>query len=214
MHAFERRHFRLYCIHHMNFTVSFEVHSQGWPIETSPQSNSMRRKTHGKKLFSRVSSQFFWSPSSRGDAPPAIVDTSAPTVSSVIPLDSATAVPINGYVTATFSEAMKPDTITVGTFTVVGTTAAAGAVTLNAAGTTAIFTPTANLAGNTVYTATITTGAPRPSRQCPFEQLCVDIHYQCDRNGQPTSRKPQNGRGFRASLKIRHFDDRYHGHYG
>ena len=86
-------------------------------------------------------------------------DTTAPTVISVIPENASTAVPINGYITATFSEAMKPATIDTTTFTVVGSTAAAGAVVLNAAGTTAIFTPSANLANNTVYTATITIGA-------------------------------------------------------
>jgi len=86
-------------------------------------------------------------------------DTAAPTVSSVIPENASAAVPINGYVTATFSEAMKPATIDATSFTVVGATAAAGTVVLNAAGTTAIFTPTANLASNTLYTATITTGA-------------------------------------------------------
>jgi hypothetical protein len=94
-----------------------------------------------------------------GCAPPEVGDTTAPTVSSVIPVTGATAVPINGYITATFSEAMDPDTVTTTTFTVVGSSAAAGIVTLNTAGTTAIFTPSANLENNTVYTATITTGA-------------------------------------------------------
>jgi hypothetical protein len=86
-------------------------------------------------------------------------DVTAPTVSSVIPLDASTAVPINGYITATFSEAMKPETINATTFTVVGSAAATGTITLNPAGSTAIFTPSANLMSNTVYTATITTGA-------------------------------------------------------
>jgi hypothetical protein len=86
-------------------------------------------------------------------------DVTAPTVVSVIPLDAATAVPINGYVTVTFSEEMKPETINTTTFTVVGPAAAVGTVILNPAGTTAIFTPSANLLSNTVYTATITTGA-------------------------------------------------------
>ncbi|MCX7027607.1 MAG: ice-binding family protein [Spirochaetes bacterium] len=92
-------------------------------------------------------------------AQPVVGDTTAPTVTSVIPLTTSVAVPINGYITATFSEAMNPATITSTSFTVVGTTAAAGTVTLNPAGTTVIFTPSANLANNTVYTATITTGA-------------------------------------------------------
>ena len=86
-------------------------------------------------------------------------DITAPTVISVIPLDASMAVPINGYVTATFSEAMNPDTINTATFTVVGDTAAAGTIVLNPASSTAIFTPSANLKSNTLYTATITTGA-------------------------------------------------------
>ena len=86
-------------------------------------------------------------------------DTTAPIILSVIPENEFTAVPVNGYITATFSEAMKPTTIDTTTFTVVGPTAAAGSVVLNPAGTTATFTPTINLANNTLYTATITTGA-------------------------------------------------------
>jgi hypothetical protein len=86
-------------------------------------------------------------------------DVTAPVVSSTVPAASATGVAVNSYITATFSEAMKPTTITSGTFTVVGSTAAAGTISLNSAGTTAIFTPSSNLANNTVYTATITTGA-------------------------------------------------------
>jgi hypothetical protein len=94
-----------------------------------------------------------------GCSQPVIGDTTAPTVISVIPVNVSTAVPINGYITATFSEAMKSETINTTTFTVVGSTAAAGSIILNSSGTTAIFTPSANLSINTVYTATITIGA-------------------------------------------------------
>ena len=92
-------------------------------------------------------------------SPAAGGDVTAPTVNSVTPGNASVAAPINGYVTATFSEAMNASTITVDTFTVVGSTAATGTVTLNPAGTTAIFTPSANLSINTLYTATITTGS-------------------------------------------------------
>lgn len=94
-----------------------------------------------------------------GCAQPDPGDTTGPVVTSVIPMAASTAVPINGYVTATFSEAMDPATLDADTFTVNGAAAASGTITLNQAGTTAIFTPSANLANNTVYTATITTGA-------------------------------------------------------
>ena len=91
---------------------------------------------------------------SGGGAP----DTTAPTVSSTIPADTATGVAINQNITATFSEAMDPTTITSTTFTVMqGATPVPGAVTY--VGTVATFNPTSDLTPNTVVTATITTGA-------------------------------------------------------
>ena len=89
----------------------------------------------------------------------ATADTTAPTVSSTIPADLATGVVIDGNVTATFSEPMDAATITSTTFTLAapGPVAVAGTVTY--AGTVATLNPTVNLATNTVFTATITTGA-------------------------------------------------------
>jgi hypothetical protein len=88
----------------------------------------------------------------------AVPDTTAPTVSSTVPANAAMGVAINSAITATFSEAMDPLTITTVTFTLKqGTTPVAGAVTY--AGVIATFTPAANLAASTNYTATITTGA-------------------------------------------------------
>jgi len=85
-------------------------------------------------------------------------DTTPPTVSSTDPVNAATGVPINRKIAAAFSEAMDPSTITMTTFTLKqGATPVAGAVTY--AGVTATFTPSSNLAANTIYTATITTGA-------------------------------------------------------
>jgi len=82
-----------------------------------------------------------------------------PTVISTVPANGATAVPINQVLTATFSTAMNCATLTSTTFTVAGpgTTAVAGTVTCT--GAVATFTPSANLANNILYTATITTGA-------------------------------------------------------
>ncbi len=81
-----------------------------------------------------------------------------PTVTSVDPVNNAINVVINGKISAGFSVAMDPSTITASTFTLrQGTTAVAGAV--GSTGTTATFTPAANLTVGTVYTATITTGA-------------------------------------------------------
>jgi hypothetical protein len=89
--------------------------------------------------------------------------TAAPMVVSTVPANGTSAVPINTIVTATFSRVMDPATITGSTFKLTGpgVTSVAGAVTY--AGTTATFTPTALLVANTLYTATITTGAKDPS---------------------------------------------------
>ena len=85
-------------------------------------------------------------------------DVTPPTVISTDPLNAATAVPIDEIITASWSEAMDPLTITTATFTVKdGATAVVGTVTY--VGTTATFSPTANLASNTTYTATITIGS-------------------------------------------------------
>jgi len=84
-----------------------------------------------------------------------------PTVISTVPANLAVNVPINQALSATFSVAMTPATINATTFTLTGpgTTAVTGAVAYVAAGSTATFTPTASLSPNTLYTATITTGA-------------------------------------------------------
>jgi ketosteroid isomerase-like protein len=109
--------------------------------------------------------------SSQGNALPAnyvwsfttgvAANATAPTVTSTDPANIATGVPLNQKVAATFSTFMDPSTISaVGTFTVaatVGGAAVPGSVSY--AGETAIFTPTANLAASTQYTATITTAA-------------------------------------------------------
>lgn len=84
-----------------------------------------------------------------------------PTVTSTIPHDAASGVPLNQIVSATFSVPMNPATINSTNFTLTGpgATAVPGLVAYAAVGNTLIFTPTANLAPSTVYTATITTGA-------------------------------------------------------
>ena len=92
-----------------------------------------------------------------------VANATAPTVVSTDPVDVATLVPLNQRITATFSKAMDPATISAaGTFTVVVTVGAVpvpGAVTYDTASETAIFTPTANLAASTQFTATISNAA-------------------------------------------------------
>jgi len=83
----------------------------------------------------------------------------APTVLTTDPITNATGVSVTKTVTANFSVAMDPLTLTTTTFTLKqGLTSVVGVVTYT--GTTASFNPTlAALLPNTVYTATITTGA-------------------------------------------------------
>lgn len=81
-----------------------------------------------------------------------------PSVISTVPANTASGVAINSKVLATFSEPMDPLTITATTFTLKqGLNSISGTVTYT--GLIATFTPAANLAANTVYNATITTGA-------------------------------------------------------
>jgi hypothetical protein len=84
-----------------------------------------------------------------------------PTVISVAPPNLASGICPNTVVTATFSEAMKSSTINTTTFKLTGpgTTPVAGTVTYVASSDVATFTPNSPLALNTLYTATITTGA-------------------------------------------------------
>jgi len=84
-------------------------------------------------------------------------DVTPPTVSSVSPAGGATGVALNAKISATFSEAMDSTTIVAANFTI--SPSVAGTVTYNAASMTATFSPTANLAASTAYTATVKTGA-------------------------------------------------------
>jgi hypothetical protein len=87
-----------------------------------------------------------------------VADIIAPTVTVTSPLNNATAVALNKQVTATFSEAMNPLTISTVSFVVKqGAVPVLGTVTY--LGTTATFSPLVNLSPSTIYTATITTEA-------------------------------------------------------
>jgi Ice-binding-like/Bacterial Ig-like domain len=84
-----------------------------------------------------------------------------PTVVSAAPPNGTVGVCPNTVAVATFSEAMNPSTISATTFTLTGPAAASvtGQVVYDAPDYVATFTPASNLALNTTYTATITTGA-------------------------------------------------------
>ena len=84
-------------------------------------------------------------------------DTTPPVVLSINPPNYSTTVPVYSTVTATFSEAIDPATVTATSFTLMdGTTPVPGTVTYS--GDTATFTPAVSLSPSTVYMATITTG--------------------------------------------------------
>ena len=81
-----------------------------------------------------------------------------PMVIATDPAGDATEVVLDQKIAATFSEPMNPSTLNATTFTLrQGTVALAGVV--STAGATAKFSPSANLAAGTTFTATITTGA-------------------------------------------------------
>lgn len=88
------------------------------------------------------------------------VDTAAPTVDTVSPEDGATGVAAGTNVTATFSEAMNPGTITGQTFTLKeqGSSSQLGAtVSYDSTTKKATLDPSTDLAPNTTYAATLTT---------------------------------------------------------
>jgi len=85
-------------------------------------------------------------------------DDTLPMVSFTIPTNTATGVAINSQLAASFSKVMNPATLTNTTFELQqGGTSVTG--TVSYVGGLATFAPAANLITNTVYTATITTGA-------------------------------------------------------
>ena len=87
--------------------------------------------------------------------------TTPPTVILVTPANGNTGLcSTTAIISATFSKAMNPATITTSTFTVTapGGANVAGAVSYAAATNIATFTPSSPLAVSTAYTATITTG--------------------------------------------------------
>ena len=105
-----------------------------------------------------LASNYVWTFTTGAD-----VDNIRPTVISTSPIDGRIGTAITKIITATFSEAMKALSITtVGTFTVKDTNTSAnvpGTTTYSVINKIASFKPTANLAADTNYTATITTAA-------------------------------------------------------
>jgi len=82
-------------------------------------------------------------------------DTTRPTVVATVPLDHDSIVPANTVISATFSEAMDPATMTSGTLVLNPPVSG----TASYAGLTLTFTPSSPLGTDTAYQATITTAA-------------------------------------------------------
>jgi O-glycosyl hydrolase len=103
---------------------------------------------------SALASNYTWSFTTVAAAPPP-----APAVTAVTPASLSTTAAISTTVTATFNQAMSSSTITASTFTLTGpgNTSVQGTVAYNAGTSVATFTPAANLAYNTTYTATLST---------------------------------------------------------
>lgn len=98
-----------------------------------------------------------WFNSPYGSAADGVV----PTISSVAPANSATAVAVGSSVVWTFSEAMALSTLTTEHFSLfadVSGTAVAGTLSVNAGRTQVTFTPNAVLTAATAYRAMVTTG--------------------------------------------------------
>lgn len=88
-----------------------------------------------------------------------IADTTPPTVTDTTPADSSINVGIDTNVTAVFSEAIDPATVSTSSFTLeYGATSVSGAIAVAGDGLSVIFTPDSPLTYDTSYTATLTTG--------------------------------------------------------
>jgi hypothetical protein len=86
-------------------------------------------------------------------------DNTAPVVSSVLPLNGATAVSTTSTVTANLSEAINPATVNTSTFLLKDAGNNVVPATINASGNQITLAPSAALANSAVYTATIKSGA-------------------------------------------------------
>ncbi|MDO8132332.1 MAG: Ig-like domain-containing protein, partial [Candidatus Brocadiales bacterium] len=135
--------------------VSGAVSTNGAMVTFTPSSSLAHNTTYTATLTTGIRAANFgattldndytWSFTTTGDADP-------PTVISTSPVNGATGVAINSTITATFSETMQSSTINTDTFTVSdGSINISGTVSYS--GTTATFTPSANLDFNTIYTA-------------------------------------------------------------
>jgi methionine-rich copper-binding protein CopC len=113
-------------------------------------------KTGVKDLAgNQLAAQEVWAFTTINDAAPTVVPPTSPA-------NGDTNVPVNTTVTVKFSEDMNASTVNTTTFnvkTTLGSIPVAGSVFYNTTTRVATFTPSANLAPNTSYTVTVTSGA-------------------------------------------------------
>ena len=142
--------------------VSGTVNYSGTTATFTPTTNLAYGTTYTAKITTAakdlagnaIASTYTWT-FTTGNA----IDTTPPTITLTTPANNAIGAAINTTVTARFSEAMTPGTITTADFTLLDSAghSVAGAVAYNAATNTATFTPTVALLANTSYSAAITT---------------------------------------------------------
>ena len=114
-------------------------------------------------------------------------DTTPPTVTTTSPVSGATGVNPANPVTATFSEAMNPATVTTTTFELRnGVTLVPASVTYNAGNNTATLTPGSTLAANTIYAATVK-GGTNGAKDLAGNPLAVDRTWSFTTGTDPCS---------------------------
>jgi len=142
----------------MGAAISGTLQSTGSTVTFTPSVNLAPDTTYTGKVFSSVTNSlglamltdYVWSFSTGDVLTPVVIETD--------PENLETNVVLNKTISATFSEAMAPSTISNSSFTLKnGTTAVSG--TVNYSGVVATFDPTVDLDASTTYTATITTEA-------------------------------------------------------
>jgi hypothetical protein len=108
---------------------------------------------------STFGSSNYWVDVVFGTAPPP--DTTPPTVTLVSPADGATGADAGGTITATFSEAIDPATVSAATFELrtAGGSLVPATVSYDASSRTAILTPSGALVSSSTYSATVKGGA-------------------------------------------------------
>ena len=111
-------------------------------------------------------------------------DLTPPTVDTTIPANAATNVAVNATISAIFSEDMDVLTIDTNTFSL--DNGVTGVVSYDTNSKTATFTPSADLAYNTTYIATITTGAQDQAGNA----LQTDYSWSFDTSSVPDTTPP------------------------